>query len=667
MKKIKALYYLPDTIVGGAETQLLTLLSHLPSHVEAHVATDRKEMGAPFFGLLRKRARVHDSVTTVIALARLIDEQRYDIIHHGHDHAVGAALNVANHIPKIVQVVHGAMHFPGDVTTTSKKFTSHMVAVSQDAAKFFLGACPEWAKKTTVIHNGIDLAVFKPAMGRRKPGPVRILHVGRLCEGDKKLKKIIDACASLESKLWELWIVGTGADVKEIFEYAGKKVPGQVKFWGYRDNVAEIYREADVYVSRSECEGFGLSIAEAAASGLPICMWDCGGIAKLLNDNAALIARSDADFNNDVQIASTLRAGDFGKNARQVAETYFDARKMATAYVTLYEKLLSVPRITAAERVPVVAGISNPNFTGVTQATQAWVGKDNWCSSEGPGYAFTTVLDAVARHKPEILLLGGDNGHYLEGATYLRKQGYKGKILLTWHSSMSFFNFAPKDGALLQSWLRARDQGIIDRIGFVQDGMHQAFGSENKCLHFPNRIPPKTAHVATHGYNKPNIGVFGTSYPWKNQITALWAASRVPASRIHVNTLGTTGPTPSHCDIVEHGNLPHDKFLQILAMMGCTMQLSLSESFGLTACESWRAGVPCVVSPAVQPIDWGLHGADLCVVQSPENIGEVIAAIHCALETGPQVIEKVNTGLDEQDEKNAAVVKKVLRELAYGT
>ena len=93
--------------------------------------------------------------------------------------------------------------------------------------------------------------------------------------------------------------------------------------------------------------------------------------------------------------------------------------------------------------------------------------------------------------------------------------------------------------------------------------------------------------------------------------------------------------------VVEHGFLPHDKFLPLLGSMRVNLQLSYTESFGRTYCESWRWGVPCVASPAVRP----LERAPL-TASRPDDLREIVALIREAAEMENYVIDEVNARFD---------------------
>lgn len=660
----KLMFYVPPTLIGGAETQLRQLCKYLPKDkYKVQVVAGSGSM----FDFLMSRdwpSHVERVWREGDQLAAEIQTSAPDIIQHYHSTQISSALDKIGFRPKTIEVVHGRKHFPNDVTTTPKKYTSAVVAVSDDARSFYTGATGEPA---IVIPNGVDLKMFYPSVTPRKPGPLRILHVGRLCEGDKKLKSIIDACVRLPSNDWVLQLVGNGSDRQEIFDYATDNAPGKIEFWGHREETTDVYRQADIFVSRSESEGFGLTILEAAACGLPICMWDCGGVATYFKQTlpgGAAIANNEADFRRALKTLTESPGLRYekGRKALAVAKS-LPAEEMAKNYGKLYDGLLgngsynvqNPPlKITA---VPKVMGLAPPAFTGVTRAVEAWIGGK------------LASLEEIRQANPDVLIIGGDSGNYTESVKGLRKQGYKGKILFTWHSSFTFHSMVPKDTEILASWFNLLDGGLIDRIGFVKPSQHLPF-NDDRVIYFPNRVPPKRSHHGKirHKDDPLKIGIFGTNHPWKNMHQAILAASLVKDSEIH-----TLQPCElprfyyerTKVKVYSHARGSHEGFQKLLGSMDCNLQLSLTESFGLTACESWRLGIPCLVSPSVDLINTvGLrHVYNDTIVYRPDDLAEVAEQIQYLVDRTGKLSDEMNHALDLQMKENDKIIAYEMGEL----
>ena len=68
-----------------------------------------------------------------------------------------------------------------------------------------------------------------------------------------------------------------------------------VHFLGWRDDVASVYRAADVAILPSVNEPFGRAVAEAMAFGIPVAATSVGGTTEILRDgiDGLLIAPRD--------------------------------------------------------------------------------------------------------------------------------------------------------------------------------------------------------------------------------------------------------------------------------------------------------------------------------------------------------------------------------------
>lgn len=125
-----------------------------------------------------------------------------------------------------------------------------------------------------VLPNPINTDLFSPGgLGESGTGPLRLLAVGGLTR-IKRFDLLISAVSLLRSRgnVCELRIAGDGPLLGQLKAHAAREGVGrQVKFLGHvkaTDLVAQ-YRWAQMFVSSSEIETFGVAIAEALATGTP--------------------------------------------------------------------------------------------------------------------------------------------------------------------------------------------------------------------------------------------------------------------------------------------------------------------------------------------------------------------------------------------------------------
>jgi glycosyltransferase involved in cell wall biosynthesis len=143
---------------------------------------------------------------------------------------------------------------------------------------------------TCVIHNGVDVGQLL-AVARRHDGPgTLVLSVGRL-EGYKRLDLLATAVPSLPADV-RVVVVGDGparTQLEELVRTLG--VEDRMTFTGTlpHDQLLERFRSADVFVSLSTHEAFGLTLLEGSVAGAGVVATDLAPhreVAGLLPDGA---------------------------------------------------------------------------------------------------------------------------------------------------------------------------------------------------------------------------------------------------------------------------------------------------------------------------------------------------------------------------------------------
>ncbi len=128
----------------------------------------------------------------------------------------------------------------------------------------------------------------------KKEVPV-ILSVGRLVGAKNHELLLRTVKLVLEKVKVNLVVLGQGHKKeyleKLVFELGIKDA---VHFIGFQENPFKYMARADVFVSSSSREGFGNSIVEAMALGLPVVSTDCSGPAEIIQDAGILVPVEDA-------------------------------------------------------------------------------------------------------------------------------------------------------------------------------------------------------------------------------------------------------------------------------------------------------------------------------------------------------------------------------------
>ncbi len=116
---------------------------------------------------------------------------------------------------------------------------------------------------------------------------VKFLTVCRL-EKEKDLETAIRAFKTVVDHgiQTEFLIVGDGSERKSLELLAKSlEVGDKVKFIGWQNSLEKFYNEADIYISTSLYEGYGMSMVEAASFGLALVISDTGVAGDLFRNN----------------------------------------------------------------------------------------------------------------------------------------------------------------------------------------------------------------------------------------------------------------------------------------------------------------------------------------------------------------------------------------------
>jgi glycosyltransferase involved in cell wall biosynthesis len=218
-----------------------------------------------------------------------------------------------------------------------------LVAVSPGGAKELSRHFPACGRKVVVIPNGVDTHKYRPAPAARSPktegsgGSAPGLALFVAGEWDAKgLEHLIAAIGLLPG--WQLLVVGDG-DIERFRARAqAAGADDRVEFRGRVEEMAALYRQADVFVLPSAYETFSMVTHEAAASGLPLLATRVSGVEDLLQEGvtgkfiepeastiaAGLQAMTDAKLRERMGRAARRRAlaFDTAETVRRYSELY---------------------------------------------------------------------------------------------------------------------------------------------------------------------------------------------------------------------------------------------------------------------------------------------------------------------------------------------------------
>ncbi len=240
------------------------------------------------------------------------------------------------------------------------KKADHVIAVSESIKKDAESMFKTIAGKTTVVYSGLDQRFFEECKGNYKIIPrkfgitkkyvfflgtiepskniTRLLHAFLLFKEDRIKKSRREICD------YQLLIAGKPGWLASDIKYMVKdlQLTRDVKFSGYiiGDELVPLFKMSEFFVLPSLYEGFGTTILETFATGVPAIVTNAGsapeianGAAKLVDPNntkdiaAAMIEFADNEkLRDEFKIKGLLRAKEFdwNKTAKETLKIYDD-------------------------------------------------------------------------------------------------------------------------------------------------------------------------------------------------------------------------------------------------------------------------------------------------------------------------------------------------------
>jgi glycosyltransferase involved in cell wall biosynthesis len=238
------------------------------------------------------------NIKTIKILRKIVEDGGYDVVHcHTPNAAVStrfACRKLRKKGLKVIYTAHGFHFYKGaplknwifyPFEKICARWTDLMITINKDDHSFAL----EKFKKTNVTYIpgvGIDTAFFRETVIDRDSKRTElgipkdcfaVLSVGEI-NANKNHASVIRALADLKDSSIHYLIAGKGPlteDLTALSEQLG--ISSNVHLLGYRNDVNELYKAADIFALPSLREGLNVSVMEALASGLPVICSDIRG------------------------------------------------------------------------------------------------------------------------------------------------------------------------------------------------------------------------------------------------------------------------------------------------------------------------------------------------------------------------------------------------------
>lgn len=306
---MRVMYLLFSFTVGGTERLVADICNEMVEKNEVYLYILNNNYSRELLSTLDNRIHKilynrspgsHNKLKTVADLTNYIVKNHIDIVHCNSFDAprlLFLKLFLFNKC-KVIHTIHGLGQYKElkrfDVIYRNK-ICDQFIAISESVKKDIIESGAD-CKKVTVVYNAINVKKFS-SISKQSHSGIVIGNVARFKPNEKGQDILIDAIANLKQRYPNIKCIFAGGPDKEsedIFikyqENVKKRgLSKNIIFLGNVDNIPQFLAGVDIFVLPSRLEGFGISLIEAMAAGIPC-------IASNLNGPSEIIGNDERGF-----------------------------------------------------------------------------------------------------------------------------------------------------------------------------------------------------------------------------------------------------------------------------------------------------------------------------------------------------------------------------------
>ena len=369
MRKYKVLQVVEDLPIGGLETTLYQIVTHLDPQ-KYDVRTCCLEEGGPVAEELISRGCPVDTLglnnyynpRQILSFKKYLQKHTPDIVHtHGEFASTFARLTaLLNGTPVILRHIQTKANlkfrhriYDGVLT----RLTGGAIAVSEDCASHHIRKCLIPHEKMMILPNGVDPELFDSALFPSQIlGPLGIgdRHILIGCVGRLSPIKghifMIRAMPGILQKFphARLLIIGDGPEKARLLQEATRlSISEKIILTGLRRDVPAILKALQVFVLPStDVEGLPLSIVEAMCAGVPVVASEVGGVSEIVKhgETGLLVPPKDSSWLSSA-ILQVLEHPDLAErlshSALILSRNHYSIQVLIKRLEKIYDDLLS--------------------------------------------------------------------------------------------------------------------------------------------------------------------------------------------------------------------------------------------------------------------------------------------------------------------------------------
>lgn len=302
---MKIMYLLFSFTVGGTERLVVNICNQMDVlKEEVHLYIVNNLIDDNLLNTLNKNIHVKllmrkvgskNLLFPLLEVAKYIKENEIEVVHCNSFNAPELLIlsKIISPSCKIISTIHGIGQFDGIGKwrlILKKMICDQFIGISDAVVKDIVNSGIK-SKKVTRVYNGIDTKKYDCA--KYKKYDEESIVIGCIARIMPKLKGqdiLLEALKIINTKYPNVKVLFAGGVAKEqVKDYNELKkyvkdnaLEKNVEFLGNVDNIPDFLNRIDICVVPSRSEGFGLSLVEAMAMGVPCIASDIGGPREIV-------------------------------------------------------------------------------------------------------------------------------------------------------------------------------------------------------------------------------------------------------------------------------------------------------------------------------------------------------------------------------------------------